>query len=309
MEELLMKRVLSVAALAVFCMAGTLSAANVLAFEDYTVGTSALPGALALWGGCGVCTITNDSGTFNTDLTAGGWDVVIYAEQNNSTYPSSAAELTAYVGGGGGGGEPDRQYLANGGAGWAAGSFASQRKRPCDHDQRRRRIRGPRRHDQPNQSRVGHLFPGMEPGRRRSRHWVAQQRRLGDHPRQRRQDLSECAVDRHLFACVRRREADCQRTWPAHGHTRAGHFRRYGARPRCVGNAETSPLVWASESVAMAEGKHGASWCTATRSVLAELPPRPTLLRSYAVGHDLRPGVAFPSHRRATPAHHVDLRE
>jgi hypothetical protein len=101
MEELLMKRVFSVAALAVFCMAGTLSAANVLAFEDYTVGTSALPGALALWGGCGVCTITNDSGTFNTDLTAGGWDVVIYAEQNNSTYPSSAAELTAYVGGGG----------------------------------------------------------------------------------------------------------------------------------------------------------------------------------------------------------------
>jgi hypothetical protein len=82
-------------------MTHTLTAGNILAFEDYTVGTSAIPGALALWGGCGTCTITSDSAQFNALLAGGGWDVAIYAEQNTGTYSSSAAELTTYVSGGG----------------------------------------------------------------------------------------------------------------------------------------------------------------------------------------------------------------
>ena len=82
-------------------MAGTLTAGNVLVFEDYVVGTSAIPGALTLWGGCGTCTTTTDTGTFNTLLVAGGWDLVIYAEQDTGEYSASAAELTAYINAGG----------------------------------------------------------------------------------------------------------------------------------------------------------------------------------------------------------------
>jgi hypothetical protein len=96
-----MKRVFCVIALAAFCAAGTLTAGNILVFEDYVLGTSAIPGALTLWGGCGTCTTTTDSANFNTLLAAGGWDVVIYAEQDSGTYSSSAAELTTYVSGGG----------------------------------------------------------------------------------------------------------------------------------------------------------------------------------------------------------------
>ena len=66
-------------------MAGTLTAGNVLVFEDYVVGTSAIPGALTLWGGCGTCTTTTDTGTFNT----------------LGEYSASAAELTAYINAGG----------------------------------------------------------------------------------------------------------------------------------------------------------------------------------------------------------------
>jgi hypothetical protein len=84
-----------------FLMAGTLPAANILIFEDFAVGTSAIPGALALWGGCTTCTTTSDTTTFNTLLTGGGWDLVIYAEQASFTFGSSATELGAYVAGGG----------------------------------------------------------------------------------------------------------------------------------------------------------------------------------------------------------------
>ena len=96
-----MNRTLCVAVFVVLCMAGTLTAGNILVFEDFAVGTSAIPGALTLWGGCGTCTITNDTTNFNTLLTGGGWDVVIYAEQADGTYSGSAAQLTAYVSGGG----------------------------------------------------------------------------------------------------------------------------------------------------------------------------------------------------------------
>lgn len=96
-----MKRVLGLTLVALLSMAGTLSAGNILVYEDYLVGTSAVPGALALWGGCGTCTTTSDSGTFNSLLTGGGWDVVIYAEQGSGVFASSATELANYVSGGG----------------------------------------------------------------------------------------------------------------------------------------------------------------------------------------------------------------
>jgi hypothetical protein len=87
--------------LGMFLMAGALPAANILIFEDFALGTSAIPGALALWGGCTTCTTTSSTTTFNTLLTGGGWDLVIYAEQDTNTFASTGAALGAYVAGGG----------------------------------------------------------------------------------------------------------------------------------------------------------------------------------------------------------------
>ncbi len=84
-----------------FALATGVQAGNVLVFEDLLHGTSAIPGALALWGGCGICTTRTTSAAFNADLTAGGWDLVIYAEQNASTFVNSATQLATWVAGGG----------------------------------------------------------------------------------------------------------------------------------------------------------------------------------------------------------------
>ena len=78
-----------------------LDAATVLVFQDMTLGTSVIPGALALWGGCGTCTNASDTLHFKTLLAGGGWDVVIYAEQNNPWDSETATAMTQYVGSGG----------------------------------------------------------------------------------------------------------------------------------------------------------------------------------------------------------------
>ncbi len=74
-------------------------AGNILWFEDQTLGTSAVGGAIALTGN--TSTFTSDSGTFNTLLAGGGWDLVIYGEQGFSSFDESADALTSYVAGGG----------------------------------------------------------------------------------------------------------------------------------------------------------------------------------------------------------------
>jgi hypothetical protein len=76
-------------------------AANILVYQDYLKGTSAVPGALTLWGGCGTCTTAADAGAFETDLAAGGWSVVIYAQQDDFDDPAIDTALTTYVDGGG----------------------------------------------------------------------------------------------------------------------------------------------------------------------------------------------------------------
>src|ERR1035437_959657 len=53
------------AALPMAVPAGAGTVADVLIYQDYVVGTSAIPGALALWGGCVICTTTTDSTVFN----------------------------------------------------------------------------------------------------------------------------------------------------------------------------------------------------------------------------------------------------
>jgi len=98
-SALVMCAVFAALLMAVPASAGTV--ANVLIFEDYVVGTSAIPGALALWGGCVTCTTTTDTATFNSALAGGGWDLVIFAEQNQDQYSASGAGLTAFVNGGG----------------------------------------------------------------------------------------------------------------------------------------------------------------------------------------------------------------
>ena len=82
-------------------LAVQLPAANILIFEDFALDASAIPGALALSGACGLCQTETDSGAFNLALTGGTWDLVIYAEQDGNTFSNSVAELTAYLASGG----------------------------------------------------------------------------------------------------------------------------------------------------------------------------------------------------------------
>jgi hypothetical protein len=82
---------------AVPSFAGTI---NVLYWTDYNVGTSVIPGAIALVPGA-VGTAASDQSDFNTKLAAGGWDVVIFGEQNTSVWGGSSADITSYVSGGG----------------------------------------------------------------------------------------------------------------------------------------------------------------------------------------------------------------
>lgn len=76
-------------------------AVSILHFEDATSGTSAVPGALASLGLTGSTTFTNDTATFNSLLSAGSYDLVIFGEQNSSPYTDVSATLSGYLAGGG----------------------------------------------------------------------------------------------------------------------------------------------------------------------------------------------------------------
>lgn len=97
-----MKNVLGILILAL-ALVPSLSAANILVFEDYLVGTSAIPGALTLSGQCtsGVCTTTTDESSFLSALSGGSWDLVVFAEQSSSNYDSSVSALASYLATGG----------------------------------------------------------------------------------------------------------------------------------------------------------------------------------------------------------------
>lgn len=75
------------------------AAADVLYWDDFNVGTSAVPGGIALAGLTGVG--ATDQADFNTKLAAGGWDAVLFGEQNSSVFSGSAAALASWVSGGG----------------------------------------------------------------------------------------------------------------------------------------------------------------------------------------------------------------
>lgn len=78
-----------------------LHAGNILIFEDYVLGTSAIPGALTLYGACGTCTTTTDTTAFLTALSGSTWDLVIYAEQNEEQFADVSDELGGYLASGG----------------------------------------------------------------------------------------------------------------------------------------------------------------------------------------------------------------
>ena len=75
------------------------AAAAVLYWDDFNVGTSAVPGGIALAGLAGVG--ATDQTDFNTKLAAGGWEAVLFGEQNTNVFSGSAAALSAWVTGGG----------------------------------------------------------------------------------------------------------------------------------------------------------------------------------------------------------------
>lgn len=76
-------------------------AASILYFEDTTLATSAVPGALASLALSGSTTTATDVTDFNTQLGSGTWDIVIFGEQNGNPFSTAGANLTTYVNGGG----------------------------------------------------------------------------------------------------------------------------------------------------------------------------------------------------------------
>lgn len=97
-----MKSMKLATAIGAFCvgLAGAQQAtAAVLYWDDLNVGTSAVPGAIALAGLTGVGA-TNQT-DFNTKLAQGGWQAVIFGEQAGGVFTDSSAALLAWVTGGG----------------------------------------------------------------------------------------------------------------------------------------------------------------------------------------------------------------
>jgi hypothetical protein len=73
---------------------------SVLHWTDQNLGTSAVPGAIVLAGV--TATEAADATDFVSLLQQGGWDLVIFGEQNTNTFSGAVqTELSAYVTGGG----------------------------------------------------------------------------------------------------------------------------------------------------------------------------------------------------------------
>lgn len=93
---------IGVASALLFVSALQLQAANILVFQGETINpnTSIIPGAFALIPGHNVTTTTS-SGAFNTALSGGPWDLIVYAEQDRPTFADSEAQISSFVSGGG----------------------------------------------------------------------------------------------------------------------------------------------------------------------------------------------------------------
>lgn len=76
-------------------------AISILHFEDFAVGTSAVPGALSSLGLAGSTTFTDNTTTFNTLLGSNSYDLVIFGEQDGSVYSGVSGALSTYLAGGG----------------------------------------------------------------------------------------------------------------------------------------------------------------------------------------------------------------
>lgn len=94
-----LKLAIAVGALCSGLVGAQQATADVLYWDDFNLGTSAVPGAIALAGLVGVG--ATDQADFNTKLALGGWDAVLFGEQNTTTFAGSAAQLGAWVAGGG----------------------------------------------------------------------------------------------------------------------------------------------------------------------------------------------------------------
>lgn len=79
--------------------ASVAQALSILHFEDFTLGTSAVPGALASLGL--TATFTNDTDQFNTLVSSNTYDLIIFGEQDGTIYPNVATVLNDYLLGGG----------------------------------------------------------------------------------------------------------------------------------------------------------------------------------------------------------------
>src|SRR5262249_26988011 len=71
----------------------------ILYFEDLTLGTSAVPGALHRLGLS--ATTASSFADFNAQLNANAWDLVIFGEQGKAQFQSDPQPLTDYVFAGG----------------------------------------------------------------------------------------------------------------------------------------------------------------------------------------------------------------
>ena len=179
------------------------ASAAVLFWDDFSVGTSAVPGAIALAGLTGVGAV--NQADFNTKLAAGGWDAVIFGEQSSGVFPSSAAGLASWVTGR----ETDRHDVAH----WRTGLPSRRQLRfdqwNDDHDGCGSDLCWPRGDDFALQPGMGNLLAGLECRRRCKLSGKPQLRRVcGDHG-QRGEHLPQWPVERHLPSPRGWRAADC----------------------------------------------------------------------------------------------------
>ncbi len=93
------RRVIAIGALCLGLVSMQNAGAAVLYWNDFNLGTSAVPGGITLAGLTGV--EAAGQADFNAKLAAGGWDAVIFGEQNGDAFSSSAAALSSWVAGGG----------------------------------------------------------------------------------------------------------------------------------------------------------------------------------------------------------------
>src|SRR5438552_5317338 len=92
------KRLFSVPALFLLVAAGQ-AFGGILWFTDADSGTNAIPGAITLAGRTG--TQATSISNFNTLLSSGTWELVIFGEQGNNIFSQVSVNLTNYVNGGG----------------------------------------------------------------------------------------------------------------------------------------------------------------------------------------------------------------